>query len=231
MFGDDELKMMVLSEIRKEQKISNPAAIEVEVKDGIVTLKGFTDNYMEQAAAEAVAKQVPGVKGVVQNIQVRIPPHIKRDDAEIARDAINALALNSSIPRDRVKVVVKDEWITLEGDVDWPYQKEEALATVSRISGARGVTNNIQVKMPIRPIDVKTRIIKAFQIAAEHHARHLEVEIKDGKVILTGTVRAWFEKIEAERVAREMPGVKEVENRLVISPLVEDKEPIEIKQG
>ncbi len=231
MNRDEEIRIDVLNELRWEPKITNPSAIGVAVKEGIVTLSGFVDNYMDELAAEAAATRVPGVEGIVQNIQVRLIESGRRDDLEIARMASSALDLNSTIPRDRVKVIVKDGWITLEGELDLEHQKEEAEATVSRITGVKGVTNKIVIRPQLGTYNIIREIEKAFQRAAAHHARHIEVKVENGKVILSGMVRAWFEKVEAEYIVRRLPGVKEVENRLELVPLLEGKEPIPVISG
>ena len=223
---DEELRLAVLDEIRWEPRITNPSAIGVSARDGIVTLSGYVDNYMDAVAAESAATRVPGVEGVISNIVVRLLTKAERDDLEIARTAASALDLNSSIPRDQVKLVVKEGWVTLTGEVEQEYQKQEAASTVSRIIGIKGLTNNIQVKSNLTTINIVNQIAKAFQRIATHHAREIEVKVEDSKVILNGMVRAWFEKVEAERIVRELPGVKEVINNLTVTPLLEGKEPI-----
>jgi osmotically-inducible protein OsmY len=223
---DEALRLAVLDELRWETRITNPSAIGVAVKDGIVTLSGFVDNYMDELAAEDAATRVPGVEGVIQNIVVRLPTKSERDDLEITRLAVNALDLNSLIPRDQVKVVVKEGWVTLTGEVEREYQKQEAESTISRITGIKGLTNNIQVKTNLTTINIINHIARAFQRMATHHAREIEVQVEGDKVILNGMVRAWLEKVEAERIVRELPGVKEVINNLKVVPLLEGKEPI-----
>jgi osmotically-inducible protein OsmY len=223
---DEELRLAVLDELRWEPRISNPSAIGVAVKEGIVTLSGFVDNYMDELAAEAAATRVPGVEGVIQNIVVRLPTRSERDDLEITRLAVSALDLNSLIPRDQVKVVVKEGWVTLTGEVEREYQKQEAESTISRITGVKGITNNVQVKPNLTTISIINQIARTFQRMAAHHAREIDVQIEGNKVILNGMVRAWLEKVEAERIVRELPGVKEVINNLQVVPLLEGKEPI-----
>ncbi len=227
MSNDEEIKHAVIHALKRETRITNPDAIQVDVKEGIVTLSGRVDNYMDQVTAGSLACCIPGVEGVVQNIEVALPPGSARSDLDIAKDANQALALNSSIPHDRLKVIVKDGFVVIEGEVNWPHEKEEAELTVSRIAGIRGITSAIVVREPIRPIDIWSRIEKAFQRAALHHATHVTVHIDDGKVVLSGTVRAYFEIAEAERAAREAPGVKVVENRLEVPPLLQNREPRE----
>lgn len=224
MNKDDEIGMEVLKVIKAERKIRNPDKIEVSVKDGVVTLGGSVEHYMDRIAALAAVECIAGVEGIVDEIEVELPLASKREDLEIAGSACSAIEHNSVIPRDQVKVVVCDGQVTLEGEVREQYQKVEAENTVSRVLGVKGVTNNISVKPQVKPWDVIMEIERIYQHMAMHHARNIHVEIKDGKVILSGTVRAWIEKSGAEEAAYEVPGVKEVENRLEITPLLEGKE-------
>lgn len=221
---DDELRLEVIGELKRERRISNPDHIQVAVKERIVTLSGCVEHYMDQIAAVEAAECVPGVEGVVQELQVNLPEESKRGDEEIVRAACTAIEHNSTIPARAVKVSVSDGWVTLEGKVSEEHQKEEAANTVARILGVRGITNNIAVKSQVKPYDVTLRIEQAFRHLATHHARGIYVEIVDGKVVLSGLVRAWVERAEAEAAALEVPGVKEVENRLEITPLLEGKE-------
>ena len=224
MDKDEEIRLEVVREIGSERKISNPNRIEVTVKRGVVKLGGYVDHYMDQVAATAAAERVPGVEAVVQGIEVELPAASRRDDLEIARSACAVLEHNSTIPRDHVKISVCDGWVTLEGNLQEEHQKEEAENAVRRTLGVRGVTNNIVVRRQPKPYDVTLQIERTFQRMAVHHAQDIHVEIKDGKVILSGLVRAWVEKADAEEAAREVPGVTEVENRLEVTPLLEGKE-------
>ncbi len=224
MNQNKEIRLNVLKELKSERRISNPNRIEVAVKDGIVTLGGYVDHYMDQLAAVKAAERVTGVKGVVQEIEVALPAASRRDDLEIARSVCTAIEHNSIIPRDRVKVSVCDGRVTLEGEVQEPHQKLEAEATVSKVLGVKGVTNDIVVKPVVKPYDVTLQIERTFQHMAAHHAQDIQVEVKGGKVILRGVVRAWIEKAEAEEAAHEVPGVRVVENRLEVTPFVEGKE-------
>jgi osmotically-inducible protein OsmY len=230
MDKDEEIKHEVVKEIKRERKINNPDRIEVTVKEGVVTLSGHVDHYMDQITAVAAAESVPGVEGVAQEIEVELPAASKRDDIEIAHSACAALEYNSIIPRERVKVSVSDGWITLEGDLQEEHQKKEAENTVSKVLGVRGVTNNIVVRLQLKPYDITLQIQRTFQHMAIHHAQDIHVEIKDGKVILSGMVRAWIEKAEAEEAAHEVQGVTDVENRLEVTPLLEGKEKPPVKE-
>lgn len=220
-----EIREEVIKEFRRDPKVGNPEAIEVAVDEGVVILSGQVDNFMDQQAAEESATMVPGVKGVVQKIVVKIPAASRRTDEEIARDSCRALEFNSAVPCDRITLLVKDGCVSLEGELDWHHQKEEAGRTVSRVRGIRGMTNYIRVRCPVSAGEIKNRIVRAFQNNARVRAGYIDVEVEEGRAVLIGEARAWIEKVIAERVAGEAPGIKEVENSLVLHPLLQGKEP------
>jgi osmotically-inducible protein OsmY len=122
------------------------------------------------------------------------------------------------ISHDRIKVIVKDGWVTLEGAVEWQYQKNTADSAVRKVKGVKGVTNVVTVKPKVEPADLKRKIMDAFKRNAEVDANRITVEANGSEVILKGTVRSWIEREEAERVAWSAPGVTKVEDRIVVSP-------------
>ncbi len=217
MKTDAELKRDVTDELKWEPGVK-AETIGVAAKDGVVTLSGFVDSYTEKMAAERAALRVFGVKAIGQEIKVKLPSSLERSDEDIARAAANALKWNVSVPDDRVKVKVQDGWVTLNGDVDWQYQKTAAEDTVCCLLGVTGVTNLITVKPSIKPSDIKTKIEGAFQRNAMLDARRITVETIDDKVILKGFVRSYTEKNEAEQAAFAAPGIFEFDNRLIVSP-------------
>jgi osmotically-inducible protein OsmY len=194
------------------------ADIGVTVDNGIVTLRGDVASYAAKSAAERVTLKVYGVKAVANDIDVRLPGEYRRNDSDIAQAAVNALQWNTMLPRDRVSVAVSNGWITLKGNLDWQYQKDVAARSVRDLTGVLGVTNHIAVQSRVKSSDVRDKIEAAFKRSAEIDARRIAVTAQDGKVILTGNVRSWAERQEAERAAWAAPGVTQVDDRLSITP-------------
>jgi osmotically-inducible protein OsmY len=217
MRSDDEIKRDVEEELRWDPDIDE-SDIAVAVKDGVVTLSGFVRSYGQKRAAEAAAKRVAGVLGVANDLELRLPIIHQRPDPEIARDAVDALRLRLPFSYESIKVVVKEGWVTLEGEVEWHYQREAAEKAVSRVKGVKGVSNFIQIKPRVAPSEIKRKIEEAFRRSAEIDASRITVETDGDVVILKGTVRSWAEREEAERAAWSAPGVRKVEDLIVVSP-------------
>jgi osmotically-inducible protein OsmY len=219
MRSDIEIQADVVAELRWEPGLRDDD-VAVAVRDGMVTLAGYVDSYADRWRAERAASRVRGVRAVANDLEVKLPAGAERTDPEIARAALNALEWNTLVPHDRIKVTVDKGWITLEGDVEHYYQAEEAERTVHTLTGVKGVTNLITMRARPAPSDVKQRVREALARGAELDADRITIEVDGHKVILKGTVRSHAELREAERAARNAPGVTQVENRLTVDPSV-----------
>jgi osmotically-inducible protein OsmY len=216
---DEDIQRDVLEELKWDSRVQ-VNEIGVVVKDGIVTLTGWVDSYMKKLAAEAAAHRVHSVKAVANDIEVRLPGSAERTDADLAKAVLDALRWDAAIPTDKIDVTVSHGWVTLKGEVEFGFEKRDAERAVQRLSGVKGVTNLITVRPHPLPTDLKQNIEKALIRNAETDAQHITVEVEGSKVILRGTVRSYAEKKAAEETAWASPGVTEVENRIVVSPIV-----------
>jgi osmotically-inducible protein OsmY len=212
-----QLQRDVLDELRWEPSI-DAAQIGVTARDGVVTLTGHVGVYAQKFTAEEAAKRVHGVKAVANDIVVRPLDSSQLDDADIATAALQALKWDAAVPDDRVRVTVRDGWITLEGAVDRQFQKAAADRAVRRLIGARGVTNTILVKAGETASDIKASIEAAFRRSAILDSSSIKVEKDNSTVTLSGNVHSHVERDEAERIAWAAPGVSRVVNDLVITP-------------
>jgi osmotically-inducible protein OsmY len=196
----------------------NATDIAVSVNKGVVTLTGFVKSYTDKYEAEAAAKRVAGVVAIANDIEVRMPSVDERPDPEIARDAVAAIKSQLPVSSENIKVVVKNGWISLEGEAEWQYQRSTAETAVRRIKGVKGVNNTIKLMPRAEPSEIKRKIQKAFQRNAEVDSNRIMVEADGSAVTLKGTVRSWIEREEAERAAWAAPGITTVVNQIVVSP-------------
>jgi osmotically-inducible protein OsmY len=217
MKTDAQLQQDVVEELNWEPSI-NATHIEVTVKDGVVTLTGFVSSLTEKWTTEHVAKGIAGVKAVADELEVRLPGTSTRTDSDIARAAITALEWTTWVPHDRVTVTVRNGWITLEGSVDWSYQKTATQDAVRHLMGVKGVTNALTVQPNVAATAISDKIAEAFNRNAALEAQKIWVEVEGNKVILQGNLHSWLERAEAERVASAAPGVTEVENHINVTP-------------
>jgi len=212
-----QLRRDVLQELEYEPSV-NAESIGVTAQDGIVGLTGNVESYAEQCAAVDAAERVAGVKAVTDELKVDLPSQHILNDTDIAREPINALQWDVRVPSERIKVKVMNGGVTLEGEVDFKYQQDAASIAVRNLIGVKGVLNLITIKPPaVMPSEIKAKIDSALERAAEVDASHIKVNVVNDKVVLHGRVSSWAERKEAERAAWSAPGVRAVEDDLVIA--------------
>jgi len=216
MKTDAQIQRDVMEELKWDPTL-NASEIGVAVKDGVVTLSGYVENYSEKRAAENAALRISGVKAVAEDITVKVVARDKKNDTDIALAIINSLKWNSAIQEDKIKITVEDGWVVMDGEVEWNYQKDIIRNTIENIYGVKGITNLVTISPKINAKDVKKKIKEAFQRSAMVNSENITVETIGNKVILKGTVRSYAEKVDAEKAAWSIPGITIVENELEIA--------------
>lgn len=217
MKTDQQLQGDVIAELKWWPNV-NAAHIGVAASSGVVTLTGQVEHYAEKAAAEEAAKAVYGCHGIANDIVVELSGSTgKHSDQDIATAALSAIKWDFEVPADKVKVIVKNGWVTLSGTVDWQYQKEAAGRCVRYLMGVTAVSNLIAIKPVAKWIEVKDKIEAAFRRNADIDARRIYVNTFDGAVTLTGSVSSWAERDEAVSAAWSAPGVSTVNDDMIVT--------------
>ena len=213
MKTDSQLQQDVMAELKWEPAV-HAAQIGVEVKNGVVTLAGEVSSYVEKWNAERAAQRVNGVKALAVEMKVNLSEFGKRTDADIAESAKNILGWTSSLPADAIKVMVEGGWLTLSGDVEWQYQRQDAAHSVRYLLGVTGVSNQIAIKPSVSATVVKSDIEAALKRRAAADAKTIAVEVKGADVTLSGTVHSWAERDLAKRSAWGTSGVRNVVDKM-----------------
>jgi len=215
MKTNEELQKDVQDAIKWEPLL-NAAEIGVTAKDGVISLTGVVDNYSKKLEAETAAKNVAGVKAVVEKIDIQFSNSFSKSDAEIANEVLTALKSNWAVPSNKIKVKVENGWITLEGELSWNFEKEAAKRASSYLDGVKGVTNSITIKSESHDTIEKKDVEKALARNWSINSQDVNVKVSGTKVTLTGSVSSWYQKDEAGRIAWNTPGVWNVDNELVV---------------
>ena len=205
-----------VQEALKWEPLIRAAEIGVTAKDGIVTLTGTVNSFTKKLEAENAAKNVTGVKAVVEKIEINLSSFGKKDDEDIARDVLNAYSWNMEIPKDLVKVKVENGWVTLEGNLQWNFQKRAAATSIRYIPGIKGITNHITVHTDTVDIIEKRNIEHALSRSWSISDKDIHVSVHGNKVTLRGKVHSLYQKEQAENIAWNAHGVLAVDNELVI---------------
>ena len=212
---DEWIQQAVIMELKWEGRIE-PNEIGVAVEDGIVTLTGLVDAYAERLAAEEAAQRIHGVRAVANEIEIRLPQSNEGSDSDLAAAILHALHWDAFVPTDKLEISVAHGWVTLKGEVARPYQRLDAERVVRRLAGVKGLTNLIAVQATVTPTELKQQIEAALVRGAHTDAARINVEVRGGTVVLSGTVRSWAEQHDAERAVWLAPGVQAVEDRLLV---------------
>jgi osmotically-inducible protein OsmY len=214
--NDKAIQEAVMRELEWDPKV-NAAHIGVAVKDGAVTLTGHVSSYSEKLAAVRAAERVHGVRAIADELKVKLPASSQRDDTDLAAEIARELEWNTLVP-DTVTAEVRNGIVTLHGQVEWPYQRDEAERVVRDLKGVTGITNLITVEPRVKSSDIEQRIKEAIERAAELDANQVWVTTANGTVHLHGHVHSVYEKRLAEEAAKSAPGVVKVENEIVVMP-------------
>ena len=209
MKTDAQLQQDVMAELKWEPAV-HAEQIGVEVKNGVVTLAGEVGSYAEKWHAERAAQRVGGVRALAVEMQVTLSEFGRRSDTDIAASATNILGWTGSLPEGAVKVLVEGGWLTLSGDVEWQYQRQDAADSVRYLLGVTGVSNQIAIKPTLSAGVVKSDIEAALKRRAGADAKTIAVEVQGSDVTLSGTVHSWAERDLATRSAWGSAGVRNV---------------------
>ncbi|UZJ57962.1 BON domain-containing protein [Pseudomonas sp. KU26590] len=216
MKTDKQLRDDIVAELRWEPSI-NAEQIGVEVKDGVVTLAGHVNSFVEKWSAEEAAQRVSGVRALAVEMDVKLPGLSQRNDGEIAGSAENVLEWTSYLPKDSIKVRVEGGRVTLSGDVQWDYQRRAALDAVRNLMGVTGISNNIAIKSKVSANGVKADITEALKRRAIVDSNKIHVDVQGADVTLSGRVDNWAERELARHTAWGTAGVANVRNDIVVA--------------
>lgn len=217
MKTDAQLKKDVAAELEWDPSI-DATQVGVAVRDGVVTLTGHLGTFAEKHAVERAAKRVAGVRGVALELDVRLDPHRRMSDGEIADAVHTAFLWHALIPEDRIHFTVENGWVTLTGAVDWEHQRHNAEVAVRPLRGVLGVVNKIDIRQRDVPDYVAHRIHDALSRYAADEATNIEVLVEDSTATLRGTVNSWQEREVVQRAAWSAAGIQRVINELRIVP-------------
>ena len=200
----------------KWEPLLHAAEIGVTAKDGVVTLTGNVDSYTKKVEAETAAKNVAGVKAVAANINIHFESSFSKNDTEIANEIVSAWAWNWNVPDSKLKIKVENGWVTLEGEVEWNYEKEAAQKSAEKLIGVKGVTNNILIRSSYKDTVEELAIERAFRRSWSINDNDVIVHVDHNNVKLSGKVSSLYQKEEAGRLAWNTPGVWSVDNELSV---------------
>jgi len=210
---DADLKKDVMAELTWDPAI-RATAVGVAVKDGVVTLTGHLDTFVEKIAIERALRRVAGVQAIALELDVKLSPQHKRSDTEIAAAAEQALKWNTVVPADKIRLTVENGWVRLQGEVEWDFQRQAVYKAVRPLVGVVGISNEITLKPKLTPADLGRRIEEALTRQALREAKRVQIDVDRATVTLRGTVHSWQERDAVQGAAWAAPGVHAVVNEL-----------------
>jgi osmotically-inducible protein OsmY len=216
--SDEEIRNDALFQLDWDSRLRR-SDIGVSVKHGVVTLTGTVNSYAKKLTAQRAAHSVPGVLDVANDIEVKVTGSLQRTDSEIARAVRHALEWDVLVPSYKIHSTVANGWVTLDGEVEYYSEREDAERAVAHLPGVRGVTNKIEVcATPVEPERVKYLIEDVLERRADREAKRIRVSVDEGDVTLTGAVKSWDEKKAILGAVGHAPGVKLIHDHLFIDP-------------
>ena len=215
MKTDADLKRDVTAELAWDPTVKS-TAIGVAVKDGVVTLTGHLETFAEKHAAARAVRRVAGVKAMALELDVKLSPDHKRSDTDIAASAEEALKWNTLVPLEAVRLTVDHGWVTLQGEVEWDYQRRSVEKAIRPLMGVVGISNEITLRARAKASDLSRKIEEALTRQAVREAKHIQVDVDGTRVTLSGNVHSWQERDAAQGVAWSAPGVHAVINELQV---------------
>jgi osmotically-inducible protein OsmY len=206
----------VIDELSYEPSV-DASNIGVVANGGVITLTGTVSSYPGRYAAEHAAERVSGVKAVADETKVDLPSLHERSDQDIAAAALNALSWQVRVPVGAIQVRVDGGWVTLDGSVDYNFERQAAEDAVRHLTGVIAVNNLITLRAAVSASGMKKDIESAFGRAAQVDASHIGLKVTGNKVVMSGNVSSLAERREAEHAAWSAPGVWQVENNLQVA--------------
>jgi len=210
---DADLKKDVTAELAWDPTVKS-TAIGVAVKDGVVTLSGHLETFAEKHAAARALRRVAGVKAIALELDVKLSIDHTRSDTDIASVAEKALQWNTLVPLEKIRMTVDHGWVTLQGEVEWDYQRHSAEKAIRPLMGVVGISNEVTLRARPKAANLSRKIEEALTRQALREAKHIHVDVDGTTVKLTGTVHSWQERDAAQGVAWSAPGVHAVINEL-----------------
>lgn len=215
--SDRDLRQRIDTELSQHPSLDRED-LRFAVHEGVVTLHGDVPSYAQKQAVEDILCPLSGVKGVANELEVRLSPEHQRRDAVLAEVALNELRHTVQIPTDALQINVEDGCITLTGTVPWDFQRRRAEQALRYLIGVKAIHNRIEVKTHAAPDNLKQHIRQALDRHLRSEAQRIQVQIDKDRVILSGTVGSWTTRDQVVTLIRSLPGVAAVDNRLAVSP-------------